>query len=457
MESLLFIGLIGAFIAIVVDILHHLPSEESRKTRKWLIGWFIKGVVIPVIVWMIFNLGVFQNLPDFVSSRMLQKMGGAHRDATLLLIFVGVIVITTYWTALTSGWLLAMLATYDLDGREVFRRVRWIAILLSPLALLIVASFGWGALGVAGTLWLLPVVKAVSSINAEPAQARKRPTYAKAAINLQRGKYEDAEQDVLAELEKSEDDFDGWMLLADLYANHFNDLAAAARMIDETCSQPTTTVSEIAVAYHRLADWYIKLEDNPASAIKALEQISRRYPNSHVDRMARMRIRNIAGKKEEKQTEPRTIRLPSLGKEFDNDSATEQNLEAAAAHARRCSETLKKDPNDIAARETFARLLAEQLGKAELAIEQLQLLLDLVANDEDAQEKVPEWLSLIAAWQLKYSNDEASAVATMKRLIHEHPSTAQAFAAQRRLHMIEMERHMRSHRATRPAQTSPAE
>ncbi|MDB6057266.1 MAG: hypothetical protein JWO95_1110, partial [Verrucomicrobiales bacterium] len=308
---------------------------------------------------------------------------------------------------------------------------------------LMVISFGWGALGVAGTVWLLPIVKAAGTVAAAP--VRRRPTYSKANVHLLRGKYEDAEQEVLAELERCEDDFDGWMLLAEIYANHFNDLPAAARMVHETCEQPTTTISEVAVAYHRLADWYLKLENNPDAAIKALEQISQRYPKTHVDRMACTRIRNISGE-EQKLKQPRTIRLPSTPQ---LETTEEPNIDAAATQARRCSEMLKKNPNDFATRETFARLLAGQLGKPDIAIEQLQSLLDFAVTDEAAQARVPEWLWLIATWQLRLGKDEAPAIETMKLLIHEHPSTGQAFAAQRRLNMIEMERRMRAHRALR--------
>ena len=333
MESLLFIGLIGAFIAIVVDLLQDLPTSESHKMRKWLIAWFIKGAIVPIIAWMLFNSGIFQNLPDFVSARMLEKMHGSHRDATLLLLFVGVIVITTYWMALTSGWLVTRIANYNEHGSEIFKRTRWLAILSSPLAILIVASFGWGALGVAGTIWLLPIVKAATNVAGETIR-RIRPSYSKAAIHVQRGKYEDAEQEVIAELEHCEDDFDGWMLLADLpHANHFQDLPAAARMIEETCNQPTTTISEVAVAYHRLADWYLKLENNPQSAVKALEQICRRYPSTHVDRMALLRIKNIGGEEIQKPSQPRTISLRSLS--VDVQSSSEPSLEAAAATKER--------------------------------------------------------------------------------------------------------------------------
>jgi len=456
MDALLFIALLGAFIAVVIDLLSQLPTKDSHQIRNWLIQWFIKGAIAPIIVWILFNTGIFQNLPDFVSSKMLSKMGWNNTDATLLMIFIGIIVITTFWTAVTSGWLIAMLSAYEIDKGEVFKRVRWFSLFLVPLAGLIVFAFGWGAIGVAGTLWLLPIVKASTAATGEP-NRRTRPSYSKATVHLQRGKYEDAEQEVLAELERCDDDFDGWMLLAELYANHFQDLPAAARMIGETCEQPATTVSEVAVAYHRLADWHMKLEHNPEAAIKALEHISARYPRSHVDRMARLRIKNIQNEQQEKNEEPRTIRLPSLGRQLDNTPENETNIEAAASQARRCTEVLKKNPNDIPARETFARILAEQLGKADVAIEQLHLLIDLSAKDESAERKMAEWLALIAAWQLKYLNDEPSALATMRRLIQEHPQTGEAFAAQRRLHMIEMERRLRAARfAQPPAQGSSA-
>jgi tetratricopeptide (TPR) repeat protein len=451
MESLLFIALLGAFIAVTADLLQQLPTPESRSTFKWLIQWCIKGALAPVLVWIVFNLGIFERLPDFVSSKMLEKMGGAHGNAELLMIFVGVIVICTYWTALTSGWLLVIVSTHDVDNKAVFKEVRWILILLSPLAILIVASFGWAALGVAGTIWLLPVVRAAANATNEVTR-RIRPSYSKAAAELHRGKYEAAEQEIIAELERCEDDFDGWMLLAELYANQFHDLPAAQRMIEETCDQPTTTISEVAVAYHRLADWYLKLEGDPGKAIAALERICARYPKTHVERMAQLRIRRISGEKPEKRNEPRTIALPSQATELElkNVPNGAGDIDAAAAQARRCTEILRKDPNDIRARETFARLLAEKLGKADVGIEQLQMLIDLSANDESTAVKVAEWFGLIAAWQLKYLNDEEAAVATMKRLIHEHPQTAHAFSANRRLQMIEMERRLRSNRAFAP-------
>ena len=232
-----------------------------------------------------------------------------------------------------------------------------------------------------------------------------------------------------------------------MYANHFHDLPAAERMIEETCDQPTTTVSEVAVAYHRLADWYLNLEHDQGAAIKALEQIPRRFPNTHVDRMARLRIRKMIGDKQEptKPEEPRTIALPSIGRDLDVIGST-SNIDDAVTQAKRCSEILTKNPNDIETREKFARLLAEQLSQPDLGIEQIQLLTDLGAN-ATTEVHLPEWLSLMGTWHLKHRNDEAAAIAIFRRLIHNHPQTTQAFLAQRRLQMIEMEHQLRTHRS----------
>lgn len=478
MVSLLFIALIATFIAILVDLLGQLPHDSRREMRNWIIQWSIKGAIVPLIVWTVFNTGVFDNLPDFVSHHMLQKMKpseqiqpylpprfnstippnvaslldeGARRDARLLLLFVGLLVIVTYWMALTSAWLLAMLSAYAVDLRAIVKQVKWVTLALGFVALLLLTSYGWAAIGVAATLAMLPMLKAATHSIGAPV-LKFRPSYSKATAELHRGKYEDAEKTVIAVLEKREDDFDGWMMLADLYANHFNDLPAAERMIDETCNQPATTISEAAVAYHRLADWYLKLEDNPEAAIKALEQISRRYPNTHVDRMARLRIRKMTGENQElaKPDQPRTIALPSLGRDLDVIGSS-VNFDDAVTEAKRCSALLTKDPNNIEAREKFAHLLAEHLHQPELAIEQMQLLIDLASTDANAQDRLPEWLSLMGTWQLNYRHNQPTAIAIFRRLIHEHPQTAQAFAAQRRLQMIEMEQQLRTHRARHPA------
>ncbi|PYJ57564.1 MAG: hypothetical protein DME24_18795 [Verrucomicrobia bacterium] len=115
------------------------------------------------------------------------------------------------------------------------------------------------------------------------------------------------------------------------------------------------------------------------------------------------------------------------------------------ALADKCVEKLRKNPNDATARERFAILLAEQLGQVDLAIEQLELLL---AMPDPPEQKAAEWLALVAAWRMKYQQNWDAAKLGLKRLIQLYPQTPQAFAAQRRLSLMETEEKFRK---TRPA------
>src|SRR5205823_4110491 len=102
------------------------------------------------------------------------------------------------------------------------------------------------------------------------------PMYARAIAKTKFGKYREAEMDVISELEKCEDDFEGWIMLAELYAMRFNDLPEAEQTILEICDQPKTTASQIAVALNRLADWQLKIAMDPEAARRALLTICER-------------------------------------------------------------------------------------------------------------------------------------------------------------------------------------
>src|SRR2546430_17506194 len=103
----------------------------------------------------------------------------------------------------------------------------------------------------------------------------------------------DAELEVLHELEKCEEDFDGWLMLAELYARHFHDLPEADRTIRELCGQPNVTGIQISLALHRLADWHLDLGADPLSARNALAEICQRWPGTHFARMAQLRINQL--------------------------------------------------------------------------------------------------------------------------------------------------------------------
>src|SRR5437899_7851710 len=114
--------------------------------------------------------------------------------------------------------------------------------------------------------------------------------YARAIARMKFGKYDEAEWEIIRELEKREDDFEGWMMMADLYANHFHDLPEAEQTILEICDQRRTTTSQVSIALHRLADWHLNLANDPEAARRALQVICDRLRGSHLAHMAQLRI-----------------------------------------------------------------------------------------------------------------------------------------------------------------------
>lgn len=439
--------LLASLLLMVFVYLQRLAADEHSNIRQWFKSWAAKGLGVPILFWIVWNLGILPGLPPLVL-QMVQAGGGTQAQAFVKVLASGLMVIGFYWATISLAWFLIVLCgRKDIQTDLLGSAFLW-SVLMLPLAALIIYLGGWLWAGVAGVAWLLPIAH-----SALPLAAVKQigPAYSRAIANMKMGKYEDAEWEILHQLEKCEDDFDGWMMLAELYANHFQDLAGAQRTIFEICSQPDATPSQISVALQRLADWHLKIAEDPAAARLDLEEICHRLPGTHLATMARYRINQLPADREalREQRHGRTIHLPALKGDLDETPPvppSETSREQAAVEANRWVETLKANPDDTRAREELARVFAERLGKAELAIEQLSLLLEM--PDQPAA-KAAEWLSLVAAWQLKYRQDRSATRTVLELLVREHPNSVQAFAAQRHLKLMEVEEKLRKLRAGR--------
>ncbi len=413
--------------------------ENVIPESKRLAVWLGKGLLLPMAIWTAMNLGLAWNLQPFMPAIQAAKnIGKGWEEILFYFLAVGFFLISSSWSATTVGWGLGLAwkKTKD-DTRAQFKD------LCATCALFL-------CLPVAGLIWLggWPVVPLAAALLlgtiagfAPPIIHRKArpPMYSRAIARLKFGKYSDAEWEIIRELENTEDDFEGWMMLADLYANHFHDLKEAERTVLEICTRPDTTAPELSIALHRLADWNLKISGDLAGARFALGLISERLPGTHLARMAELRIAQLPETLEELRQRKGTraaVRLPALGDSLDQEppapiSRAERAKAAELANA--CVEKLNQDPNNVPAREKLARLFAERLNKAELGIEQLTLLLDL---PDESELRRAEWLSLIAAWNLKYLHDSAAARIVLERLATEFPNTPQSLAARRRLQLM---------------------
>src|SRR5262245_42035327 len=351
--------ILGAFVLLSGFYWNQIFEAEGAPVARRFWGWAIKGLLVPVLFWLIVNCGLLPGVPGFVLEVVEKRSRGVPWVGALFRSFGPVLfVVGSFWAAVTFAWLLSAFSGQARDRRELAGQCAFFSLVLVPLAGLTLYATGLSGLGVALLLWLVPLVHFCLPL--ERAKATP-PSYSRAVARMKFGKYKDAEQEVLHELEKSEDNVEGWLMLADLYANHFNDLPEADRTIRALCAQPNVSAIQISLALHRLADWHLNRADDPASARNALEEVCLRLPGTHFARMARQRISQLPAKRAElrEQRKTKTFKLPALGDALEDAPpapAAADNPREAKAQADRCVERLRQNPNDVEAREKFATI-----------------------------------------------------------------------------------------------------
>src|SRR6266496_1302306 len=204
-----------------------MPPSRQQGLLRWLLSWTIKGLLLPLALWMVMNIGVsFQLQPFMPQIQAAQNRGVSWLGVYMGVIAAGMFIIGSCWSALTIGWSLVIARAHlhkaeDKNFKQVSRT--WFALMLLPTVGIVLLG-GWGMLGVASMLLLVVIVRQVSPI----LQATKAPPmYSSAIAKIKFGKYAEAEWELIRELEKCEDDFEGWMMMAELYATRFCDLGEA--------------------------------------------------------------------------------------------------------------------------------------------------------------------------------------------------------------------------------------
>ncbi len=439
-EALLF--LVG-MVALAAFLRRELLQDNEVYDPSWLLAWIIKGMLLPCAVWVALNCGSRPFLPAIVH---VHPSSGTGRMAAVVFAVhyvcaqssPAIFIIASYWAALTTGWV-AWAAVGRVGDREGFfaSAAVWCG-LLSPVVGLLIYVYGFKMIGVALLFWFCPV--GYLALHFDP--PKLRPAYAHAVASLKFGKFAQAEKAILGELEKCETDFEGWLMLAELYAKQFHDPGEAERTIQALCDEPATSLAQAAVALNRLAEWQLQLRGDPDAARRALQEIVRRGPGTHLAKMAELRMKQLPATRVEWQEQHRAhaVHLPALGDRIDapNPATPQLGRSKAIALANQCVETLKLNPADVPTREKFAHLLADQLDNPGQAIEQIESLIEMPDQPPD---KKAGWLAQIAAWEIRRGADRQAVRRRLERLLQEHPASVHALAARRRLDLLDQEEH----------------
>lgn len=268
------------------------------------------------------------------------------------------------------------------------------------------------------------------------ADAEPVPFYSIAEARRKRGEFPEAIAEVTKQLERFPNDFQGWMLLAEIHAENQHDIVSAMEAIEQVLARPDQAQKNIAFAMNRVADWQLKLRKDPAAAIRALERIVELLPETEQAQVTLQRIAQITNAPLPRtDSEPARLAVPRaerrLGLITPTSAASETEEEKDPARlVAACVQRLQEMPEDNMAREKLAILYAEhhqRLDLAELELEQM-----ITAANQPARQVV-HWLNLKADLQLKFASDVALPRESLQRIIDLYPGTAHAENATHRI------------------------
>src|SRR5213083_2797584 len=114
--------LLAGFTVIVLQYLERLMGADYRRGQRWFWKWYIKGVVAPMAIWVLYILGALPGVPSLFG-RLGWKVVGKVVNASA----VGLIIIASYWAAMTLALLVVAVAVRlpAVNGR------RWLVLFLT--------------------------------------------------------------------------------------------------------------------------------------------------------------------------------------------------------------------------------------------------------------------------------------------------------------------------------------
>lgn len=267
-----------------------------------------------------------------------------------------------------------------------------------------------------------------------------KPVYSVALAKRKRGDYLGAREAVREQLRKFPADFEGQMLLAEIEAQDLNDLQAAAIVVQRFVSQPDHAQANIAFALNTLADWHLKYAQDREAAQACFEQLAGLLAGTEWEQRARQRIARIGGMDQLLGSESRrSIQVTHVEGDagLDGGASIKRVAEVdgstlAAQHVRH----LQQHPHDTETRERLAEVYAEHYHRLDLAVEQLE---QMIQFPNQPMKQVVKWLNLLADFQVKYGGTYEAARNALERIIALYPEAGAATVADHRIQLLKLE------------------
>jgi tetratricopeptide (TPR) repeat protein len=282
-----------------------------------------------------------------------------------------------------------------------------------------------------------PVASLYTGGNTEP---DPHPAYSVAYARRKQGKYHEAVMELLNQLERFPNDFEGQLALAEIQAHDLKDLHAAAMTIERLCAQRGHADKNIAFALYSMADWYIQIGHDGPSARRELEKIIELFPKSEFAAGAAHRIGHLANMEILLPPEQRKKFIVTEGpKNLGLQTAQAPAAPAEASGAEKAGEYvrhLEQHPLDADVREKLAVLYADHYHRLDLAADQLE---QLIEQPGQPLRQIAHWLNLLADLQIRCGASYETVRQTIQRIVDREPAAPSAQVARNRLDRLKLE------------------
>jgi tetratricopeptide (TPR) repeat protein len=298
---------------------------------------------------------------------------------------------------------------------------------------------------VLGILWAGSIARSVAGLvtdnmDGTADDAAPPPLYSRAEALRKRGDYAGAEQAIRQQLEQHPGDYQGLIMLAELQAEDLKDLDAARRTLWEIADREDLAPGNRAYALHRIADWDLKYAGDAEAARGALRRLMQLLPETPEEKIAAQRLAHLASQEEmieRREHAPVALARHELpwGLRRESPETARAPEKDPTAVVQDLVGQLERYPQDYEAREKLALTYAEHFGRLDLAVEQLE---QLIQASHAPQFQVVRWLNLVADLHLEYRADLESGKAALQRVIELYPNTPAAEVARNRIPYLKL-------------------
>jgi outer membrane protein assembly factor BamD (BamD/ComL family) len=334
--------------------------------------------------------------------------------------------------ALFVKWFVSLLAI----GFVIYMVRGALGLHLVPVALIVSAILilTWGRS--IGTIFAKPF----TMLYEDNTEVEPQPYYSVAEAKKKRGLYTEAVAEIRKQLAKFPADYQGQMLLAEIQAEHLDDLQGADLIVRRMLEQRGHSSSNLAFALNTLADWHLKHAQDSDAAREALQQVVTRFPETELAALATQRIAHLASTRQLLESHdpkrvpvPQGIRNLGLLKSSAHLAPIEPDPERRAASF---VAQLEQHPGDTEAREKLAVIYADHYGRLDLAADQLE---QLIAHPDLPAKSIVRWLNLLTDLQIRHGLDYDTVRQTLERIVERYPNHAAADVARNRMDLLKLE------------------